>query len=151
MTKPSSSVRLMVAFLFVAGHLAAADSPPLVKASVIAFVASQNPDLAEAFYRDVLKFNLIEKNQHALVFDTGVAMLRVQLVRQVRVAPYTALGWRVADIRAAVRQLRADGVIFERFASLKQDHEGIHTFPDGTRVGWFKDPDGNVLSITQFP
>jgi hypothetical protein len=41
-------------------------------------------------------------------------------------------------------------VRFERFEGFPQDDLGVCTFPDGARVAWFKDPDGNTLSLTQF-
>jgi hypothetical protein len=77
-------------------------------------------------------------------------MLRVSLVKEVSLARYTAPGWKVKDIGVAVDGLVAKGVAFERFAGFTQDERGVWTAPDGTRVAWLKDPDGNVLSLTQF-
>ncbi len=75
---------------------------------------------------------------------------RVTLVREVAAAPYTVLGWEVADIVRTARQLTDAGVKLERYESfMKQDELGIWTAPGGTRVAWFKDPDGNLLSISQ--
>jgi catechol 2,3-dioxygenase-like lactoylglutathione lyase family enzyme len=65
-------------------------------------------------------------------------------------APYTVLGWEVDDIAAKAQALTKAGVKLERYGShLKQDKLGIWTAPGGTRVAWFKDPDGNLLSISQ--
>jgi hypothetical protein len=83
------------------------------------------------------------------VFDANGTVLRIQKVKEPVVVPYTALGWKVPDIRAAVRGLRAKGVAFERYDFLEQDEDGIWT-AGGDRVAWFKDPDGHTLSITQF-
>jgi len=63
---------------------------------------------------------------------------------------HTVLGWEVADLRAAMEELTGRGVAFEQFEGLPQDERGAFTFPDGTQVAWFKDPDGNILSLTQF-
>jgi len=76
-------------------------------------------------------------------------MLRVTAVPEVARAGYTVLGWRVADIAAATRELTARGVTFLRYEGMSQDEHGIWTSPDGAQVAWFADPDGNTLSLTQ--
>jgi hypothetical protein len=63
---------------------------------------------------------------------------------------HTVLGWHVADIDEAVKGLVARGVIFEIFVGMPQDELGIWASPSGEKVAWFKDPDGNNLSLTQF-
>jgi hypothetical protein len=73
----------------------------------------------------------------------------VAIVKEVVPAPYTVLGWDVRDITAIVRGLAAAGVVFERYAWLQQDELGIWSAPSGTKVAWFKDLDGNVLSVSQ--
>jgi len=77
-------------------------------------------------------------------------MLRIQKVEQVQRLPYTALGWDVSDIRTTVRQLRLAGVVFQRYDGLDQDEDCIWRSPSGALVAWFEDPDGNILSLTQF-
>jgi catechol 2,3-dioxygenase-like lactoylglutathione lyase family enzyme len=77
-------------------------------------------------------------------------MLRIQKAEGHRPLPYTALGWKVPDIAAELAALRARGVTFERFPGLAQDAQGIWSAPSGARIAWFKDPDGNVLSLAQF-
>jgi hypothetical protein len=77
-------------------------------------------------------------------------MLRVTRVERLEPQPFTVLGWRVADAQASVRALAARGVTFERYSTLEQDDLGIWVTPTGTRVAWFKDPDGNVLSVSQY-
>jgi hypothetical protein len=76
-------------------------------------------------------------------------MLRVTIVKEVHAAGYTVLGWKVPDIVAAANGLIAGGIIFERYPGMQQDELGIWTSPDGAKVAWFKDPDGNTLSISQ--
>ncbi len=117
---------------------------------IVAFAATRDAARARAFYGDTLGLPLVGDDSHALVFDAHGTMLRVTRVREVAVAPYTVLGWDVPDIVAAARALEAAGVKFERYAGLDQDQLGIWMSPSGARVAWFKDPDGNVLSITQF-
>jgi catechol 2,3-dioxygenase-like lactoylglutathione lyase family enzyme len=117
----------------------------------MAFLATQDAARALTFFRDVLGLALLADEPAALVFDSGGTMLRVTRVKQVVPAPYTVLGWRVADLSAAVRDLASRGVHFERFVGMEQDPSGVWTSPSGAKVAWFKDPDGNVLSLTQFP
>jgi len=62
----------------------------------------------------------------------------------------TALGWAVPDARGAVRELVARGVVIERFEGMDQDELGVWTPEPGTGVAWFKDPDGNLLSVSQW-
>ena len=118
-------------------------------ADLVAFVSTSDADRATAFYRDLLGLELVEQTPFACVFRTPNAQLRVTLVSELVPAPYTVLGWRVDDVQAATRALAAAGVEPMRYAGLEQDEQGIWLSPAGARVVWFKDPDGNVLSITQ--
>ncbi len=117
---------------------------------LIAFVSTKNPDRAKVFYGDVLGLRLVEDNPFALVFDAAGTMLRVSKVHELTPAPYTVLGWKVPDIRAAVQHVISHGGKFERYPGMPQDELGIWTTPGGDYVAWFKDPDGNTLSLTQF-
>jgi catechol 2,3-dioxygenase-like lactoylglutathione lyase family enzyme len=117
----------------------------------ILFLATANAARARRFYEGVLGLRCIADEPHTLVFDAGGTMLRIQKVERVQAAPYTALGWAVADIREAVAALHAKGVRFERYDGLRQDEHGIWQTPSGARVAWFKDPDGHTLSLTEWP
>jgi catechol 2,3-dioxygenase-like lactoylglutathione lyase family enzyme len=122
----------------------------LGSSKIVAFAGVRDADRARAFYGDTLGLRLVSEDGFALVFDANRTMLRVSLVREVVAAPYTVLGWEVDDIIATAKALTAAGVKLERYESfLKQDELGIWTAPGGTRVAWFKDPDGNLLSISQ--
>jgi catechol 2,3-dioxygenase-like lactoylglutathione lyase family enzyme len=113
-------------------------------------VATTQPDAARAFYADVLGLRLVHEDQFALEFLAGGTSLRVTRVEQHAPASYTVLGWSVPDIRRAVTELAGRGVQFERFpAFMQQDALGIWSAPGGAQVAWFKDPDGNTLSVTQ--
>ena len=117
--------------------------------AVVAFVATRDPDRARGFYEGVLGLRLVADEPFALVFDAHGTTLRVQKVQELAPARHTVLGWLVPDIAAAVRSLSAAGVAFERFPGLPQDDLGVCAFPGGGRVAWFKDPDGNTLSLTE--
>ncbi len=115
-----------------------------------AFVATRDPVRAKAFYGETLGLRLVSEDAFAVVFDANGTMLRVSIVQEVTVAKYTVLGWQVPDIVATVKDLQKAGVKFERFEGfMQQDELGIWTAPGGARVAWFKDPDGNLLSIAQ--
>ena len=118
--------------------------------TIVAFVATSKPARARRFYRDKLGLRLLSEDGFALVFDAHGTMLRVTIVKEVRAADYTVLGWQVPDIVAAAKRLREAGVQPQRYPGMSQDEHGIWTSPSGARVAWFKDPDGNTLSITQF-
>jgi catechol 2,3-dioxygenase-like lactoylglutathione lyase family enzyme len=116
---------------------------------IVAFVATTNVAKAKRFYRDKLGLPLVEESPFALVFDAHGTMLRVTPVQKMEAAGYTVLGWQVPDIEDAVRRLRKARVRFERYAGMGQDRLGIWQSPGGARVAWFKDPDGNTLSVSQ--
>ena len=122
----------------------------LKNAKIMAFTGTRDAARAKAFYRDQLGLTLVEENSFALVFDAAGIMLRVTNVPDLAPAHYTILGWEVPDITASVRDLSAKGVAFSRYPGMAQDHDGVWTSPAGARVAWFADPDGNILSLTQF-
>jgi hypothetical protein len=94
---------------------------------------------------------LLADEGFSLIFEANGIMLRISKVEAHIPAPFTVLGWDIPDIVTEVDRLAARGIHFERFSGMEQDEKGICTFPDETRVAWFKDPDGNILSLTQFP
>jgi len=116
----------------------------------VLFLATANAERARAFYERVLGLKFVADEPPALVFRSGDRMLRIQKVDQVHTAPYTALGWAVSDLRRTVQDLRAAGVAFQRYEGVDQDADGIWQAPSGALIAWFHDPDGHVLSLTQF-
>ena len=117
---------------------------------IVAFAATSAPARALAFYRDTLGLKLVEETPFAFVFDVKGTMLRLTPVEKVAVAAYTVLGWDVKNITTTVKQLKDAGVKCTRYPGMEQDALGIWTSPSGARIAWFKDPDGNTLSVTQF-
>lgn len=122
----------------------------LGSSDVIVFLATAAPSRSRAFYESMLGLRLVADETFALVFDADGVMVRIAKVAALAPAKHAVLGWSVSDIVAAVTALAARGVTFERFPGLTQDPLGIWSSPDGAQVAWFKDPDGNVLSVTQF-
>ncbi len=124
----------------------------LAQYNIIGFLTIVDVERAKAFYRDTLGLRLLkEEPPFALVFDAHGIMLRLGMGKELAAAHGTVLGWEVPDVAAAVRDLEQGGVTFERYPQLPQDELGIWTAPGGARVAWFKDPDGNILSLSSHP
>lgn len=123
----------------------------LATAPLTAFIATTQAVKAKAFFGDQLGLRRVSEDDFALVFDANGVELRVQKVAELRPQPFTVLGWQVSDIDATVEQLATRGIAFERFPGMSQDGRGIWAAPSGARVAWFRDPDGNLLSVAQYP
>jgi catechol 2,3-dioxygenase-like lactoylglutathione lyase family enzyme len=119
-------------------------------ARLTAFVATADATRSKVFYEGTLGLRLVGDDSFALVFDAHGTELRIQKVEKVQPPPFTVLGWQVADIRKTVAGLSKRGVTFERYTFLEQDSAGIWVAPGGAKVAWFKDPDGNLLSVAQY-
>lgn len=105
---------------------------------------------ARAFYEDTLGLRFIADDGFALVFEVNGRFLRLARVQDLRPQPFAVIAWQVPDIAGTVRGLRERGVAFERYPHFEQDELGIWTAPDrSAKVAWFKDPDGNVLSVVE--
>ena len=121
----------------------------LESAPVIAFVATTDAARAREFYAKTLGLRLVGEDGFALEFDAAGTLLRVAIVREVKPAGYTVLGWTVPDIARAIRDLVTRGVTFQRYGFFEQDELGVWSAPGGAKVAWFLDPDGNTLSLTE--
>jgi catechol 2,3-dioxygenase-like lactoylglutathione lyase family enzyme len=118
---------------------------------VVTFIATRNPEESRRFYEGKLGLKFLTDDGFALVFDIAGIMLRIARVKDFTPFPFTVLGWEVKAIESSVSELSAKGVSFERFPGLPQDELGIWSAPGGAKVAWFKDPDGNILSLSQHP
>jgi catechol 2,3-dioxygenase-like lactoylglutathione lyase family enzyme len=117
--------------------------------NIVAFVPTRDSGKARAFYEGVLGLRFIKDDGFALVLDANGIMVRVAKAPEFKPAPFTILGWQVTDIEKVVSALQEKGVHFEIFGFLEQDELGIWTAPSGDKVAWFKDPDGNILSVSE--
>jgi predicted enzyme related to lactoylglutathione lyase len=117
---------------------------------VVAFIPTADAIKARSFYEGILGLRVTSEDRFALVLDANGTMLRVTNVQDFEPQQFTILGWNVTDIDQAVSRLSQRGVRFENYGMANQDERGIWKSPSGARVAWFKDPDGNVLSLTQF-
>jgi catechol 2,3-dioxygenase-like lactoylglutathione lyase family enzyme len=123
----------------------------LEAAQLVAFAGATDLDRAREFYAGVLGLPLVSQDGFACVFDAGGTHLRITKVAEVARIPYTVLGWGVPDIESAIQELSARGVEFQRYEGMTQDVLGVWSAPSGTRVAWFRDPDGNTLAIHEAP
>ncbi len=120
----------------------------------ISFIPTANAKAARVFYEKTLGLHFESDDKFALIFRVGRGkgtMLRIVRTPGFTPAPYTIFGWQVDDIQKAVTDLTAKKIEFLRFSFFKQDKLGIWKSPNGGRVAWFKDPDGNTLSLSQHP
>jgi catechol 2,3-dioxygenase-like lactoylglutathione lyase family enzyme len=125
------------------------ESRALTNSKVIVFAPTTDAARARGFYEGMLGLRLTHADSFALAFDVNGTALRVTTVGKLIPAEYTILGWQVDDIVSSVGELRARGVAFLRIPGLEQDDNSVWTSPDGNMVAWFKDPDGNILSLTE--
>jgi catechol 2,3-dioxygenase-like lactoylglutathione lyase family enzyme len=117
--------------------------------NIIAFVPTRDPVQARAFYEGVLGLGFVKDDGFALVFDANGIMVRVAQAGDFTPASFTILGWEVSDVAKIAARLKEKGIVFERFSFFQQDELGIWTSPTGDKVAWFKDLDGNLLSISE--
>ena len=119
---------------------------------LIALIPTASYDEARTFYRDTLGLSLVAEDPFAAVFDAHGTTLRLSRVEELTPLPFSVLGWQVDGIEETVDGLSGRGVVFERYEGMEQDERGVWTVPGGgARIAWFKDPDGNTLSLTEVP
>ena len=121
----------------------------LANCGLIGIVPTTNATRAREFYGSVLGLSFVEDDGFALVFALQHASIRIVQMPAFTPNSFTLLGWEVGNIAGEVQSLEALGVAFERYTWFAQDDSAIWTAPDGSKVAWFKDPDGNVLSLSQ--
>jgi catechol 2,3-dioxygenase-like lactoylglutathione lyase family enzyme len=113
------------------------------------FVPTKDYDRARAFYEGKLGFNFVSLDQFALVVSVGGHKIRIAKIPNFTPLQGTILGWEVNDIQSVTTWLRDRGVTLEKYPFAQDRELGIWTAPGGDKVAWFKDPDGNILSVSQ--
>ena len=116
----------------------------------MAFVATADATKARPFYEETLGLKVRDADAYGINFGADGNYLRMSFIRDFKAAPYSVLSWVAEDIYNMIAALTARGVKFEHFEGMGQDEVGVWTAPNGTKVAWFKDPDQNMLSLTQF-
>jgi catechol 2,3-dioxygenase-like lactoylglutathione lyase family enzyme len=118
--------------------------------SAVAFVPSHDLARSRAFYEGTLGLDVVDVNDYALVLTSGPTTIRVTAAEGWSPQPFTVLGWIVPDIASTVSDLADAGVQFRHYDGMDQDELGVWRTPGGDKVAWLVDPDGNVLSLTEF-
>ena len=121
----------------------------LASGKLVGFIPTTDYDKARAFYENKLGLEFVSLDQFALVMSVGGHKIRIAKVPNYTPLQGTILGWEVQDIKAVAAWLRDRGVTLEKYPFVQDQELGIWTAPSGDKVAWFKDPDGNVLSISQ--
>ena len=121
----------------------------LSDSKLVGFLATTDYNKAREFYEGKLGLRFVSQDDFALVLHADGNTIRIPRVTDFRPQPFTVLGWEVSDIQSKVKELAGRGVQFERYGFAGQDELGIWSSPAGAKVAWFKDPDGNVLSMSE--
>jgi catechol 2,3-dioxygenase-like lactoylglutathione lyase family enzyme len=121
----------------------------LASSKIIGFVPTKDSVKARGFYEGIMQFQFVSDDMFALVMKAGETMIRIVKVQDFTPAPYTVLGWEVSNIEEVAKWLQKRGVTLEKFPFVQDKELGVWTTPDGDKVAWFRDPDGNVLSVSQ--
>jgi catechol 2,3-dioxygenase-like lactoylglutathione lyase family enzyme len=121
----------------------------LAASKVIGFVPTKDSGKAREFYEGKLGFQFVSDDPFALVMRAGETMIRIAKAPDFTPARYTVLGWEVGNIEEVVGWLQRRGVAFEKYPFAQDQVSGIWTAPNGDKIAWFKDADGNVLSVSQ--
>ncbi len=118
---------------------------------VMGFIPTTDAVRARGFYEDVLGLRFVSDDPFALVVESQGTLIRIAKLNELTPAPYTILGWQVSDIEQEVQTLHARGVTFRLYPGMNQTDLGVWTAPGGSKIAWFQDPDGNLLSLSQHP
>jgi catechol 2,3-dioxygenase-like lactoylglutathione lyase family enzyme len=121
----------------------------LAAGKMVGFIPTKDYDHARAFYEGKLVFEFVSLDQFALVMSVGGHKIRITKIPNFTPLQGTILGWQVDNIEAVAAWLRDHGVPTEKFPFVQDRELGIWTAPTGDKIAWFKDPDGNILSISQ--
>jgi|SRR5271170_5761629 len=121
----------------------------LVSEKIIAFLVTRDYEQSRVFFEQTLGFQFVSLDAYALVMRAGETMLRITKNRNFQPAQGTVLGWEVGDIESVVLWLKGRGVTLDSYPFVQDKELGIWTAPSGDRVAWFKDPDGNVLGVSE--
>ena len=120
----------------------------LGKRPIVAFIPCKDSSVARKFYEGILGLRFVSEDPFALVLDAHGITVRIAKSQDFTPAPFTILGWEVREIERLVTELKEKNILFMKYDFLQQDELGIWSAPGGAKVAWFKDPEGNILSLT---
>lgn len=104
---------------------------------------------AKSFYGETLGLEIERDTEGGVMFRSGPSRFFVYPSR-FKAGGHTQMSWLVSDIKTEVRQLKAKGIEFEEYdvPGLEMVDGIAHSGPE-VWTAWFKDPDGNLLGLTQ--
>jgi|SRR5947209_9254917 len=121
----------------------------LASGKLIGFLLTKDYGQAREFYEGKLGLRFVGLDQFAMVMEIGGHQIRIVQLPNLTPLRSTVMGWEVDDIEAVADWLKRQGVVMESYPFIQDRERGIWTTPNGDKVAWFKDPDGNVLSVSQ--
>ena len=110
--------------------------------------ATNDIEAARRFYGETLGIEVTEEHGMLTLHLAGDRPTLIYPKPDFTPATYTILNFPVDDVEAAVDELSARGVEFERYEGFDQDDKGIAR-GQGPAIAWFKDPAGNILSVLE--
>lgn len=116
---------------------------------MVGFVPTNDYEKSREFYVDKLGFEFVSLDQFALVVSIGGHRIRIAKVPNFTPLQGTILGWEVENIEQVVQWLAERGAPTEKYPFVQDRERGIWLTPNGDKAAWFKDPDGNILSVGQ--
>ena len=124
----------------------------LTNTPIIGLIPAHDAERARIFYEEKLGLSFLSDDGFAIVVKANETIIRIVRMGEFTPVPYTILGWEVANIEEIVAGLTAKGVEFQRYPFLPPDQVdalGIWSTPNGSKVAWFKDSEGNTLSLSK--
>ena len=117
----------------------------------VTYVYTTDAERALGFYRDTLGLTEVpgSADPYGCFLELPGGLLRLTKMGDHQPSPHPVLGFEVADIAGTVAGLRAKGVTMDIFEGFGQDADGVATMPDGMKLAFFKDADGNALTLSQ--
>jgi catechol 2,3-dioxygenase-like lactoylglutathione lyase family enzyme len=124
--------------------------PTLADWSFGATIPAKDLDGTRRFYEDVLGAHVVNEDPGGILYKAGDSYFSLYPTQFAGTAQHTLGAFMVRDVEAAMAALRAEGVTFEEY-----DMPGLKTVNGiaelgGERGAWFKDPEGNILSVVEY-
>jgi catechol 2,3-dioxygenase-like lactoylglutathione lyase family enzyme len=119
--------------------------------NAVATVAVKNLEGARKFYEQTLGLTKLMENTQVLAFKSGSSTLFVYRSQYAGTNQATAVTWVTDEVEDIVKALKSRGVIFEHYDLPNVTRQGDLHIAGSMKTAWFKDPDGNILSLVTPP
>lgn len=123
----------------------------LSQSTIVATIAVKNLATAREFYEGTLGLTLAAERTDGVMYKSGDGKLFLYESSNGGQNPATSAAWGVDDVEACVEELKSKGVSFERYEDMPVEWQGHIAVSDDLKSAWFKDPDGNILSVSNIP